>query len=276
MEALREAAQMLVAAERPVIVADKYARTAAGIKCLVALAEVLNAPVIDQRGRMNIPNTHYLKQTSRAQGLVSEADVVLGLEVSDFWATVNRYIDNGDNDGVGLQESRIKPNARLISINSVQLNTKSNYQDFQRFQVVDVDMAGDAEATMPALIEAVKQALPSERKAAIEARGAGMKKAWSEARDAYPAGRLVRMGRQPNQYRAHDDGSLCADQGSRLVVGRRRPTTVELADQTVADGATLSPYRRTGRLWRWLQFAGSGRRRTRQPRRRTLLGQFPA
>jgi acetolactate synthase I/II/III large subunit len=183
MNAVREAARLLVAAEHPVIIADKYARTADGIKWLVQLAEVLQAPVIDQKGRMNFPNTHHLLQNSRAQALIKDADVILGLELSDYWATVNGFVDNGDNDGVGLQESHIKPNAKLISINSVQLNTKSNYQDFQRFQVVDVDMAGDAEATMPALIEAVKQALPSERKAAIEARGAGMKKAWSEARE---------------------------------------------------------------------------------------------
>jgi thiamine pyrophosphate-dependent acetolactate synthase large subunit-like protein len=182
MNAVREAARLLVAAEHPVIIADKYARTAEGIKWLIQLAEVLQAPVIDQKGRMNFPNTHHLLQNSRAQALIKDADVILGLELSDYWATVNGFIDNGDNDGVGLQESHIKPNARLISINSVQLNTKSNYQDFQRFQVVDVDMAGDAEATMPALIEAVKKALPSERKAAIEARGAGMKKAWNEAR----------------------------------------------------------------------------------------------
>ena len=36
------------------------------------------------------------------------------------------------------------------------------------FQVVDVQMAADAEATLPALIEAVRQAIPNERKAAIE------------------------------------------------------------------------------------------------------------
>jgi len=172
-----------VDAERPVIVADKYARTAEGVKLLVQLAEALQAPVIDQKGRMNFPNTHHLFQNARGQALIREADVILGLELSDYWATVNAYIDNGDNDGVGLQESHIKPSARLISISSIALNTKSNYQDFQRFQVVDIDMAGDAEATLPALIDAVKQALPTNRAASIEARGASMKKAWAEARD---------------------------------------------------------------------------------------------
>ncbi|HZL39816.1 MAG TPA: thiamine pyrophosphate-dependent enzyme [Pseudolabrys sp.] len=183
MNAVREAARLLVGAEHPVIVADKYARTPNGVKLLVELAEALQAPVIDQKGRMNFPNTHHLFQNSGARTLLGQADAILGLELSDYWGTVNGFVDNGEDGGTGLRESHIKPNAKLISISSIVLNTKSNYQDFQRFQAVDVEMAGDAEATLPALVEAVKQALPSERKAAIEARGNGMKKAWSEARD---------------------------------------------------------------------------------------------
>jgi len=183
MNAVREAARLLAGAERPLIIADKYARTAEGVKLLVQLAEALQAPVFDQKGRMNFPNTHHLFQNGAAQSLLKDADVILGLELSDYWGTVNSYIDNGDNDGTGLQEMRINPKAKLISISSLALNSKSNYQDFQRFQVVDVDLAGDAQATMPALIEAVKQALPANRAGDIDARGNVFKKAWSDARD---------------------------------------------------------------------------------------------
>src|SRR5689334_21188538 len=42
-------------------------------------------------------------------------------------------------------------------------------------------MAGDAEATLPALIEAVKAAIPNSRKSAIEQRGQAAKKAHAEA-----------------------------------------------------------------------------------------------
>lgn len=181
--AVREAARLLARAERPVIVADKMARTANGVKLLMELAEALQAPVIDQKGRMNFPNTHHLSQNARGQALIGQADVIIGLELSDYWGTVNGFVDNGEEDGAGLRESHIKPNVKLISISSVLLNTKANYQDFQRFQVVDVEMAADAEATLPALIEAVKQALPGDRKAAIEARGQAMRKAWTESRD---------------------------------------------------------------------------------------------
>src|SRR6202051_4334299 len=64
--AVREAAKMLVAAEAPVIIADRYARSQQGMDDLVKLAELLQAPVIDNRSRMNMPNTHYLCQSERA------------------------------------------------------------------------------------------------------------------------------------------------------------------------------------------------------------------
>ncbi|HZP77895.1 MAG TPA: thiamine pyrophosphate-dependent enzyme [Pseudolabrys sp.] len=176
--AVREAAQLLVNAQNPVIVADRAARTPNGIKLLVDLAEALNAPVVNQGGRMNFPNTHYLNHTGRAVQLLGQADVVLGLELADFYGTVNAYIDNGED----LREPRTKPNAKLISISAMNFYSKSNYQDFQRYQPVDLSIAGDAEATLPALTEAVKSALSGERKAAIEKRADALKKAKEEAR----------------------------------------------------------------------------------------------
>ena len=161
--AVKEAARLLAGAVNPVIVADRAARTPAGVGLLVQLAELLQARVIDQGGRMNFPKTHYL---SSAPTAVRDADVIIGLELTDYWATVNAYTDNAEHDGIGTNSTRIKPDTKLISISSVDLNTKANYQDFQRFQVVDVQMAADAEATLPALIEAVKSALRNERSAA--------------------------------------------------------------------------------------------------------------
>ncbi len=194
--AVKEAARLLANAERPVIVADRAARTAAGTRYLVQLAEALQAPVIDQGGRMNMPNTHYLNQTARAGALIGNADVIIGLELSDYWATVNAFVDNG-YDAIGLNESRIKPGTKLISITSTLLATKSNYQDFQRFQAVDIEMAGDAEATLPALIEAVKAAIPNDRKAAMEKRGNDLKKAYADARERTKAAAAVAWDASP-------------------------------------------------------------------------------
>jgi thiamine pyrophosphate-dependent acetolactate synthase large subunit-like protein len=178
--AVKEAARLLVAAQNPVIVADRAARTPNGVTLLVQLAELLQARVIDQGNRMNFPTTHYLTAGGAA---VNNADVILGLELTDFWATVNAYTDNGENGGIGKNSTRIKPGTKLISVSSVDLNTKSNYQDFQRFQEIDVQMAADAEATLPALIEAVRSAIPNERKNAIAQRGEAARKANGEMRE---------------------------------------------------------------------------------------------
>src|SRR5262249_50709858 len=119
---------------------------------------------------------------SRPPTVVSNADVILGLELTDFWGTVNAWADNGEH-GIGVNSARIKPETKLISINSSELLTTSNYQDFQRFQPVDVAMAADAEATLPALIEGVKAAIPADRRSAIENRGEAARKAYAEQRE---------------------------------------------------------------------------------------------
>src|SRR5580693_8339408 len=97
--AVAEAARLLVNAENPVIVLGRAARTQAGVDRLVELAELLQAPVIDKALRMNFPTRHPLSQSVGAQPgrhgrqIIAEADVVLGLEVNDFWDVVNSFTD---------------------------------------------------------------------------------------------------------------------------------------------------------------------------------------
>jgi thiamine pyrophosphate-dependent acetolactate synthase large subunit-like protein len=177
--AVAEAARLLVAAENPVIVADRCARTPAGLKLLVELAETLQAPVINQYGRMNFPSAHRLNQTERSRTLISSADVILGLEVWDFWGTVNNFRDQVHRTSRPI----VKPTVKLISISSTDLNTKSNYQDFQRFSDLDLSMAADSEATLPALIEACQRLLTADRKNAFEARARKLMEAQQEARE---------------------------------------------------------------------------------------------
>src|SRR5437879_4761583 len=166
--AVAEAAKLLVAAQSPVIIADRAARTPAGMKYLVELAETLQAPVLDQGGRMNFPSRHPLNQSGRGRGLIAEADVILGLELTDFWGTVNSYRDQLERSSRRLTT----PGTKLISITAGDLYIKSNYQDFERYPEIDLAMAADAEATLPALIEAVKKLITPDRKSAFQARGA--------------------------------------------------------------------------------------------------------
>src|SRR5262245_19987542 len=175
----REAARLLAAAERPVIVADRAARTADGMRAVVALAEALSAPVIDQGGRLNMPTSHYLNQGGRGAALVGQADVVLALELTDLWGTLNSFTDNGH----GVRKPRLKPGTKVINIGVGDLYIRANYQDFQRFAEADISIGADAEATLPALIEAVKVELTADRRAANAKRGEDLRKAHAQARE---------------------------------------------------------------------------------------------
>jgi len=175
--AVAEVARLLVAAETPVILADRMARTPAGVASLIELAEALQSPVVDLGGRMNFPTRHPLNQSDRHRALVADADVVLGLEVADLFGALNNFRDQIER----TTRSITKANAKLISINANDLYIKGNYQDFQRYPEVDVAIAADAEATLPSLAEAVKRLMTDDRKRAFQDRGSRLQAAHQQS-----------------------------------------------------------------------------------------------
>jgi thiamine pyrophosphate-dependent acetolactate synthase large subunit-like protein len=163
--AVAEAARMLVNAERPLIVAQRSARTPNGIKLLVELAETLQAPV-DSQERMNFPNRHPMAGTG---GPGYQPDVTLALEVADM---------------ANMARANRARGAKTIGISSVNLFMKSNIQDFGHYAAdLDIDIGADAEATLPALIEACKKLITADRRRALQDRGAKLaaahKQAWA-------------------------------------------------------------------------------------------------
>ncbi|HYS48662.1 MAG TPA: thiamine pyrophosphate-dependent enzyme [Xanthobacteraceae bacterium] len=165
--AVAEAARLLAAAERPVLIVDRMVRTPAGMEKLVELAETLQCPVIDMGGRMNFPSRHPLNQTFRRPAVVAEADVIVGLELNDYFGAVHSFRDRIVRGARPL----FKPGTRTVSIGVRDLYTKANYQEFQRYADVDLAIAADGEATLPALAEQVKRLVDPGRKSAYEARG---------------------------------------------------------------------------------------------------------
>ena len=186
--AVVEVAKMLVSAASPVLVADRCARTQAGMTRLVELAELLQCAVVSTQpntappitaGRMNFPNRHPLNQTLRSGAAIGEADVVVGLEVANFFGTINTYRDQVER----TSRSATRAGAKLVTITAGEMNSKANYQDFQRYPEVDLALAGDAEATLPSLIEEVKRQLTGDRRSAIEERGKRLATASAAAMD---------------------------------------------------------------------------------------------
>ena len=148
-----EAARLLVAAENPVIIAGRAARTPAGLKLLVELAETLQA-----RGDRSAPAHEF----PRASSVESNLATPLG------------HRERRRDPGPGSQRflwrrpfaqprssmaSRplTKPGAKLISITAGDLFTQEQLPGFQRYTEVDLAIAADAEATLPSLIEACKR-----------------------------------------------------------------------------------------------------------------------
>lgn len=174
--AVAEAARMLAGAENPVIIADRLARTSAGMSGLIELAESLQAPVIDRRGRMNFPTRHPLNQSFNRNAVLGNADVILALEVRDIWGSLHSMRDQMER----TERAISKPGVKVISINCEAQLYKSNYQDFQRYSPIDLEIVGDGEATLPLLREAVKQQLRADRKSALQERGARMASAHAE------------------------------------------------------------------------------------------------
>ena len=182
--AVNEAAKLLLAAENPVIVAGRCARTPRGIELLVELAELLQCRVQDQRLRMNFPSRHPLYAPPAGDPIttsVADADVVLGLEAQEMWTITHKM--TGLNTFGMESHSTMKPGAKIISISAIELNHKSNYQDFGRYSEVDLSITGDAEATLPSLIEAVKKQMTSDRRIALQSRGAKLAEAHRKAHE---------------------------------------------------------------------------------------------
>src|SRR5215468_4277570 len=176
--ALAEAAKLLVAAERPVILADRMARSQEGIKRLVELAEALNAPVVDIGGRMNFPTTHYLGRSDSKRALVGEADVVLMLEVADPWGQFNTISDPHHE-----YRRLSKPDVKIIHISLGDTLTKANYQDMQRFLPVDLPISGDSEASLPTLTEAVKREAGMSQRSTISTRASKLRDDYRRMKD---------------------------------------------------------------------------------------------
>jgi acetolactate synthase-1/2/3 large subunit len=159
--AVAEVARLLVAAENPVILAGDVARDEEGMRLLVQLAELLQAPV--QGGGRGMPNQHPLSGV----GNVRTADVILGLNEDELYGRLNRYRDQQ----VRTSTPAVKPDAKVISISSYDLFMRSNYQNVERYQEVTLSIGADPQTTLPGLIEACRKLITPDRQRLFDERG---------------------------------------------------------------------------------------------------------
>jgi acetolactate synthase-1/2/3 large subunit len=180
--AVREAAKMLIAAQSPVIYTNRYGRTENAPALLIQLAELIGAPVVDNHNRMNMPNRHPLNHSLRREAALQSADLILALEPIDLFG-LNNYVPDlvtRPNDA-----RRRQAGLKIIHIGTEGMLAKSNFQDFQRFAEADLSVAGDAEATVPALIEALKTQMSAADRSRCDGRCAKVKEQSAKLLDQF-------------------------------------------------------------------------------------------
>ncbi len=152
--ALDEAAALVCAAERPVIIAEYLGRNPTAVHALIELAELLAAPVIDlyAHGRFNFPSTHPLDLTGAETDLLPTADVVLALDLQDLYGALAR----GDRL-TRRYAPVISDSAKVIHITLGDLAVRSWAAGYQRLAPVDVPVLADTSVALPALVARVRE-----------------------------------------------------------------------------------------------------------------------
>ncbi|MCL4552340.1 MAG: thiamine pyrophosphate-binding protein [Candidatus Marsarchaeota archaeon] len=151
-QALREAAELLVNARNPVIIADMVGRNPKAIEPLIKLAETISAAVVDRGNRFNFPSTHPLNLTGGEKDAFREADVVLALDVQDLYGAL------GSVDKATREFScALGPKAKIIHITLGDYATRSWAADFQKLQPVDIPIAADTAVAIPQLLSTCRE-----------------------------------------------------------------------------------------------------------------------
>jgi acetolactate synthase-1/2/3 large subunit len=185
-QALKQAAQALLEARRPVILAEFVGRDPEGFHALVELAETLGAPVYDVNSRLNFPSRHPLN-LSMVKDVFRDADLVLCLDTRDWERATTELVSTT------RQVTSIVPRgAKWIDIGFGDLELSSWAMDYQRLAHADQRILADTTLAIPALNAELKPKVDrnkaAERRKAATALGEQARRKWeSEAKEDWDA-----------------------------------------------------------------------------------------
>ncbi len=214
--ALARAADMLVKAKRPVILAEYVGRDPLGFHALVELAETLGAPVYDINSRLNFPGCHPLN-LSMIKDVFKDADLILCLDVRDWEKPTTELVST-----TRTMKSLVPDDCVWIDIGFGDLELSSWAMDYQRLMHARLRVLADTTLAIPALTvlcreriaaESGLQELIDERSRRTAARHREARAKWaSEAlqdRDASPV-TLPRLASEVWEAIRHEDWVLTA------------------------------------------------------------------
>ncbi|HWJ32873.1 MAG TPA: thiamine pyrophosphate-binding protein [Gaiellaceae bacterium] len=156
--ALRELAERLCAAERPVLVASYAGRDPKAFGLLVELSDLLGAGVIDTGWRLNFPNRHPHNVTG--SDAVEEADCVLFVDVKDMGKATQKL----DRTTRRIQ-SQIAPDAAVLDLGFNELGLSAWSHDFAQLHETDLQVTADTVVALPLLLELCRELNVASREA---------------------------------------------------------------------------------------------------------------
>src|SRR2546425_5640 len=235
--ALERAAEMVLAAEHPVILAEYVGRDAAGFHGLVELAETLGAPVYDVNSRLNFPGRHPLN-VSMMKDVFRDADLVLCLDTRDWERATTELVSTT------RKTTSIVPAAcKWVDIGFGDLEISSWAMDYQRLAHADLRVLADTTLAIPALTQLLKPRIAPPG-------------AWSStcSPTATSCSTRVRCGwRQSTGFRCW---SSCTTTAPTITTGSTRsawPGSAARRSNARTSAWTWSTRRQTSRRWpsRW-------------------------
>ena len=144
-DALAQAAEMLVNAKHPVILAEFVGRQPAGYEALVKLAETVSAPVYDANSRLNFPGCHPLN-LSMTKDVFRNADLVLCLDTRDWEKPTTELIST-----TRTVTSLTPKGCKWVDIGFGDLELSSWAMDYQRLLHADLRIMADTTTAIPQL-----------------------------------------------------------------------------------------------------------------------------
>ena len=215
-DALARAADLLLKARRPVIMAEYVGRDPRGFQALVELAETLGAPVYDINSRLNFPGRHPLN-LSMVKEVFRDADLILCLDVRDWEKPTTELAST-----TRTVESIVPEGCVWIDIGFGDLELSSWAMDYQRLMHARLRVLADTTLAIPALTTLCReritgdpalQRLVAERSRATAARHREARAKWAaealQDRDASPV-TLPRLASEVWEVIRHEDWVLTA------------------------------------------------------------------
>lgn len=156
--AIEAIADKLIAAEKPMLLAEYAGRRPGGFENNVRLAELVGAGCWDIANALNFPNKHPLSM-SMDKGALKGVDLVLGLDIKD-WEKATHELNSTERKITPL----VNADADWVEIGFAEIGISKWSFDYCRMQPCSVRALGDTALGVPALIDTLEKRIGGDAK----------------------------------------------------------------------------------------------------------------